>query len=162
MFDVSEKKNIIALFGQSNDDVIEAAEAFSKIERHWLANTTVDGTELETPGGGRLMVYNWLTEPGQMEAAARETVLLAMQRDQVENPKAIPVLILSCGYACLRRGSFKTPITKLMFLTTQAIGVERENTTVSFTVVRSRTNESFRTGMIADRTVIWDNTHAKQ
>ena len=157
MFDVNGKKNIIVIFGENDEDVLVAAEAFVRINRRFLEAAPPYGEEIRLIES-EFHVYNWLSEAGATEADARRVVLESLPRSQTENPDSIPVLILSKGVASLSRQEFKVPVRGLLFLTTHAIGVERTETQLAFTVVRSRTSESFRTGVITDHDVIWDNT----
>lgn len=157
MFDVNGKKNIIVIFGENDEDVLVAAEAFARVNRLLLEAVPSVGKTLILPES-KFHVYNWLSEAGTTEANARRVVIESLPRSQTENPDSIPVLILSKGVASLSRQEFKVPDSGLLFLTTHAIGVERTETQLAFTVVRSRTSESFRTGVITDHDVIWDNT----
>lgn len=155
MFDVNGKKNIIVIFGENDEDVLVAAEAFARVNRRILEAAPAYGEEI------RLIesvfhVYNWLSEPGANEANARRVVLESLPRSQAENPDSIPVLILSKGVASLRRREFKVPVRGLLFLTTHAIGVERDGETLAFTTVRARDGSSFLTGVVSNHKVIWD------
>lgn len=155
MFDVNGKKNIIVIFGENDEDVLVAAEAFVRINRRFLEAAPPYGEEIRLIES-EFHVYNWLSEAGATEADARRVVLESLPRSQTENPESIPVLILSKGVASLRGREFKVPVRGLLFLTTHAIGVERDGETLAFTTVRARDSKSFQTGIISNHKVIWD------